>query len=278
MLFRLGRLRLRVEILAREVTYRTRRALRIRTRGGRELRHLFEDYNECIVLITGRNADGDEVAGSGFHVGRGWIATARHVADVRQLEIHYKRHVLSIGRVHFHKDENIDLAIIETDFEEKWFAKVSYLLDPRRTYGRSSFIPLGGHTDDYLDDGFVLSKILLMGYPRVPMTAERPMVAVVGEVNALVDKYRTDHPHFVVSVVPRGGFSGGPVLSEWGFLLGVLTDSLTADPDLVETGFAAVLTIEPLLEILAEHEIVPPDWNAKLWHDIVGTTNSGTTS
>jgi hypothetical protein len=106
------------------------------------------------------------------------------------------------------------------------------------------------------------------------MTKGAAMLAVAGEVNGIVDKYKTAHPYFIVSIVPRGGFSGGPVLSEWGFLLGVLTDSLTTDPDQLETGFAAAVTIEPLLAILAEHGIVPPDWDADLWDQIIGTPSA----
>ena len=233
-----------------------------------KLRHLFEDYCEAIVLITGKSAVGDVVSGTGFHIGNGVIATARHVAEVQELGIHYKSNVLQTGRTLYHRDERVDLAVIETSFADHWFEKISYHGDERRTTGRSSFVPMGGHLDDWIGDEFILSRVLLMGYPHVPLTRETVLLAVQGEINGIVDKYVTPHPYFIISSVPRGGFSGGPVLSEWGFLLGVMTESLTTDS--AESGFAAVLTIEPLLTLLAENGIRPPEFDDELWQTLTG--------
>lgn len=55
----------------------------------------------------------------------------------------------------------------------------------------------------------------------------------------------------------RGGFSGGPVLTEDGWLLGVVTSSLLTDHAAPELGYGAALTIEPLWEMLFENKIFP---------------------
>jgi hypothetical protein len=111
-------------------------------------------------------------------------------------------------------------------------------------------IPIGGHLDDYLGEELVLSKAMLMGFPPVPRTTAPVVVAVETEVNAVIDRYDGPHPHFVISAMPRGGFSGGPVFSEYGFLLGVMTDSLYNGEQSYELGFASVISVEPLLNII----------------------------
>jgi hypothetical protein len=94
-----------------------------------------------------------------------------------------------------------------------------------------------------------------MGYPPIPLSREPVLVAVQGEVSAIVDKYCGPHPHFVISSIPRGGFSGGPVISEYDFLLGIFVESLMDAEQTVELGFASVLSIEPLLVLLQENDI-----------------------
>jgi hypothetical protein len=79
------------------------------------------------------------------------------------------------------------------------------------TWKKTDIIEVGGHLDDWIGDEFVLSKALLMSFPRVPLARFPVVVAVAGEINAVVDRYDVPHPYFVISSIPRGGFSGGPV-------------------------------------------------------------------
>jgi hypothetical protein len=116
-------------------------------------------------------------------------------------------------------------------------------------------IQLGGHLDDWLDNGLTMTKALVMGFPPVPFSNDAILVAVEVEVNAVVDKYNAAHPHFIVSSLPRGGFSGGPVISEYRFLLGIMTESLVYNNLAPELGFASVVSIEPLLVLLQDHDI-----------------------
>jgi hypothetical protein len=130
---------------------------------------------------------------------------------------------------------------------------------------RAPFIPIGGHLDDWLDNAFILTRVILMGFTSVPLTRDMELLAVAGDVNAIVDKYSAPHPYFIISSIPRGGFSGGPVIQEWNFLLGVLTESLTTDANALETGFAVVLTVEPLLVLLGKNRLRPRDIDDEMW-------------
>jgi hypothetical protein len=126
----------------------------------------------------------------------------------------------------------------------------------------ASAIPLGSHLDDWLnDDAFIANKVLVMGYPPIPTTTSPVLVAVEAEVVAIVDKYAGPrHPYFVLSNIPRGGFSGGPVLFS-GFLLAIATESLLEQGQPLESGYSAALAVEPLLAMMGNYRIFPAGWN-----------------
>src|SRR3954471_13048742 len=107
-----------------------------------------------------------------------------------------------------------------------------------------------------------------MGYPRIPMSDALELVVTTGEVNSVVSKYgNMRHPYFILSPVPRGGFSGAPVIHEGNLLLGVYTESLNEGGKHLENGFAAALTIEPLLVLLDDHKILIKD-NENICYDL----------
>lgn len=166
------------------------------------IRDLYEKYARCVVRITVRTTKGQLVTGAAFHLGGGYLATARHLLDKRIVE-------------------RIDAC--------------------------------GAGVADYpLGDGTSVRHVYF--HPH-PLSKDPVLVAAEAEVNAIIDKEVVPHPSFVLSAMPRGGFSGGPVISEYGFLLGVITEALYERRQIAETGFLAAITIEPLLAILADNQI-----------------------
>lgn len=234
-----------------------------------DLRDAYNDYSVAMVRITISTPDGDLATGSGFHLGNGVIATARHVLDrgpIKEIVSEYLGHQLTVKRIHFHRDPKVDLAVAETDLDlTHYLEKVSFHGDDRRNLAKTDRIPVGEHLNDWIGSEFVLSRVLVMGYPRVPRWTDVGLVAVVGEVNAVIDRYDIPHPHFVLSYIPRGGFSGGPVFSEWGFLLGVVTASLVEGDQDTQNGFGVAVSVEPLIELLAEAGLRPPDFSDEVW-------------
>jgi len=65
------------------------------------------------------------------------------------------------------------------------------------------------------------------------------------------------HPHFIISPLPRGGFSGGPVITSYGALLGVMTTSLVMVELPAELGYGAAISVEPLWGLLMDNHIYP---------------------
>jgi hypothetical protein len=55
----------------------------------------------------------------------------------------------------------------------------------------------------------------------------------------------------------RGGFSGGPAISCYGFSLGVITDSLCHNEGATELGYLTALSVEPILDALGFHNVLP---------------------
>ena len=220
--------------------------------------YLYETYKRAVVRVTVRTKAGDLNTGTAFHIGDGWLSTAAHVVLGGELEEVMPERTdkrLRVERTIAHSDPSVDLALMKTDFDLSHYMEKTTIHNPPDGYVKTDHFQIGGHLDDWIGDEFVLSKVLLMGYPPVPFSREPILLAAEGEVNAVVDKYNGPHPHFIVSCMGRGGFSGGPVLSEYGFLLGVLTESLVMNNQPEELGYMAAISVEPLLTMLHENKI-----------------------
>lgn len=228
---------------------------------------LYKTYAPSIAYIEVRNNEGDTNIGSAFHIGEGIFITARHVVENKNIisigntESWYRPNPNGLvhinngkerydliapceGRIisgpYYHADDSIDIAALIVEG-----------LDVPS-------IPLGGHLDDWINDSdFVLNKVIVMGYPPIPFSKKPLLFTARGEVNTIVDKYTTRHPHFIISIMPRGGFSGGVCISEWGFALGVVTESLLFNTTITELGYMAVLSVEPIYVCLQQNRIMP---------------------
>lgn len=232
-------------------------------------RDLFKKYAPSVVYIWVELPNGDQSIGSAFHVGNGIFVTARHVVEgnkIQEIANTIRRDVPdesgnmtnhgvegrfttifpSKGKVtkgpFFHPDDAVDIAALVVEG-----------LD-------CPIIPLGSHLDDWInDEAFSLAQVLVMGYPPIPFSREPTLIASRAEVIAIVDKYTGGHPHFIVSSIARGGFSGGPCLIEWDFTLGIVTESLVDGDASPESGYMAVLSVEPVYVCLSHHGILPEE-------------------
>jgi hypothetical protein len=232
-------------------------------------RNTFLRFRGAVAYVETVGHTGDPGIGTCFHVGEGVFVTARHVVDGRTIvKIDFddwdtsrellgddpsqwgrkQEFPLVLSGPHFHPDPRVDVACFRL--------------------GRtpSAVIPLGGHLDDWLGQyELVLHRCLIMGYPPIPMADRALLFATVGEVNALVDLYGSHkHPHFIVSSMGRGGLSGAPALIAYNELsddgtaaLGLVTESLILQNWSIESGYLAVLTVEPIYVCLEHHGLLP---------------------
>ncbi len=218
-------------------------------------------HSPCLLSVETHDENGEPGIGTAFHIGDGYLVTARHVIEGRQLTnlIPARDGSISLDSVEviYPSDPTVDLALLKTNFSLDYYMKhVNFW--GRDDVTKVDHIQIGGHLDDWIDDGLVLMKVIAFGYPPIPTSPRPELVAVRGEINAIIDPYvGSKHPLFVISPMARGGFSGGPVLSENGWLLGIVTSSLLTNHAVPELGYGAALTVEPLWNLLAENKIFP---------------------
>jgi hypothetical protein len=230
----------------------------------------------CAHLVLRTPAD--EIAnGTCFHIGDGYYVTARHVVEnnivdridpftgsyILESELLYpsnslttihigdrnvQAHTLDHSGVrvnegpHFHPDPRIDIAIIHLAG-----------IDPN-----TPIVPLPSFLDEAVGDlDFILTKAVILGFPPIAFSHRADLVAVTAEVNAVADTYLDKYLRFILSAPPRGGFSGGPALHEYGFTLGVITESLELHLSTATTGFMAVLSADAIIECMDAHGIAP---------------------
>jgi hypothetical protein len=249
-------------------------------------RKLFEQYASAMAYVCVRTPDGTESIGSAFHVGEGVFVTARHVVDrtdilsVATTESYFvpappaqesteanARYMtphsfagtkkLAAGPF-FHPDDKVDMAVFVIEKTDEPYPPA---------------VPLGSHLDDFMDTALILTSAIVMGYPPIPMSSEPVLIAARAEINAIIGTYHAPHPRFILSTMSRGGFSGGLALSEFGFALGVIIESLVRNAEPTQLGFFSVLSIEPIYVCLSAHKVLPElqreAWgNLNIWDDV----------
>lgn len=212
----------------------------------------YRRYRNSMVKLTVADANGDQQVGAGFHIGDGWVVTAKHNLETNKLihaSIELTGQALTFGEQLSHEDPAIDLLVLKCIEADSF----------------SSSIKIGTHLDDWIKDEFLLSKILIMGFPRIPFTEKTFLVCAEAEVNAVVRLLTIQAIHFVLSSTARGGLSGGPAITDEGELLGVITSSLMSDNEHETTGFCVALSVQPLFQILRQLTQRPPFVPKDIW-------------
>lgn len=217
-------------------------------------------------MITVTDADGQESVGTGFHIGEGYFATARHVVDgFNHVAVGHTLgfdmiESIEIESIIVPENQAIDIAVLKTRIRFTDFHLSRYKSMPGLTLSNFRGIPFGALLDEGISDDHILEEVILIGYPRIPLSEGPELVAVKGEINATVRSYLAPDYYFhLISTVARGGFSGGPVIDSDGFLLGVFSQSFLVDHQQPEIGFAAVVSIEALLSLLKVNNIHLPN-------------------
>lgn len=239
---------------------------------GRHQLSFYQLYSPCLVSIESVSREGNTGIGAAFHIGDGYLVTARHVVENRIITsivpaCGYASVSLESLDVLYPGNNDIDLALVRSDFS------LDYYMNKVHIWGIDSsqkvdHIQIGGHMDDWINDSLVLFEVVIFGYPPIPTSSSPHLVVVRGEVNSIIYPYvGSPHPLFIVSPTPRGGFSGGPVLTKSGWLLGVMTSALVTDNSIPEVGFGAAITVEPLWNLLHDNGVFPAT-NAALWDEI----------
>jgi hypothetical protein len=254
---------------------------------------LFNRYAPCMAYIAVTDAGDKESIGSAFHVGEGVFVTARHVVEnaiinevkatetvrrpLKEVISEYRDDAIAeiantIGQTPTWPISQTRLQIIKGPFFHSDDALDIAVFAVEGLHPETPHVPLGRHLDDWIGSAdLILSEVLVLGYPPIPLTRNAHLVAARAEINAVVRTLPSLEVQFVVSATPLGGFRGGIALSEYEFALGVI--SVPKNHDAAELGFTAVVSVEPIYDCLAAHRLLPKVQKKQGWDDFWNTDN-----
>jgi hypothetical protein len=81
----------------------------------------------------------------------------------------------------------------------------------------------------------VLTEIVTIGYPSVPMSKLAYQLAHRGEVNSFIETYH-GNKRFIFSAKTSSGNSGSPILDKYGMIIGIATEELFEKEQFFEKG------------------------------------------
>src|SRR6266571_8236889 len=159
------------------------------------MQSVYQSLRECVVRITVIDAHGEQSIGTGFHIGEGYFATARHVVDgFDQVIVEHTPGFAMIESIEvestiFPEDERIDVAVLKTRIRFTDYYLNGYKSMPGHTLRDFRGIPFGALLDEGISDDHILDEVILIGFPRIPFSEAPELVAVRGEINATVRSY-----------------------------------------------------------------------------------------
>jgi hypothetical protein len=228
-------------------------------------RDLFDRFASGVAYVCVESSDQQQHVGACFHIGEQIFITARHVVENQRITKIATTNVgikaLPTGNVatylageateiigpYYHPKEEYDIAAIRL---------------PGLNAPQIPFLPV---LDDPFDNKLLLRRVVIMGYPPVPGSKSPVLVCATAEVNASFQTYFDSQRVYIVSCLARGGFSGGPALTEPHHCMGMVTRSVLRDGQPEELGFMAVIPPLPILELLNHHSIMPAYLRKEVW-------------
>lgn len=159
-----------------------------------------------IVQITGRNKAGDSRAGTGLIVDSHHILTCRHVVCDMKVDCQQTFQGVDCAvesqSIYCHNRDDVAVIRIEQDLE-----------------------PVGGMV---WQPPVIGQTVYVLGYPRIPQTShDSPVTLHPGAVTSESVQLFSEEIQFLYSAVSRPGNSGGPIVSETGYVIGMVSKDLT---------------------------------------------------
>ena len=170
--------------------------------------YLYDLYKPGLVHITGKNKEGDAVAGTGLIIHPSFILTCRHVVCDMKVDkeqtFQDRTYIINDRSIVPHSE--VDIAVIRVD--------------------EPTMSPLQGAI---FQKPVVAQTVYTLGYPKLAGLKDATITIQEGAVtNGLVTSL-SDEKLFLYSAISRPGNSGGPVVSEDGYVVGLSTVDTTAE-------------------------------------------------
>ena len=205
--------------------------------------YIYNMYKDIVIPLVCENKNGDYAVGTGFKFFDG-IVTAKHcINDAANLQIKgYKAAELQDKPVYISDNDGVDIAFIETGKEEAIL---------------------------FTGEGEIMQDVLVMGYPKIPaftnfLTAEKATISskatsritqTAGSIAAYGYEYLTNMNAMLITARIRGGNSGGPVINQYGCLVGIachIPDTNPDNGDYDDLGYGVAVPVHYLTEIMSK--------------------------
>jgi len=93
----------------------------------------------------------------------------------------------------------------------------------------------------------ILTEIITIGYPSIPMTNGSYQICHKGEINSFVEDYQSNKK-FLFSAKTSSGNSGSPIIDKYGMVVGIVSEELFQQNEFYTKGklpyYAGIPTIE----------------------------------
>lgn len=197
--------------------------------------YIIEKYANSVIKIQHLDKNGD------YHIGTGFYFTIKNPKNnmITSLIVTNK-HVLENAK---------EIKLFTKNEEEIKFIKA--LIDENRDIG---FVLLKKQLEKTSTFHFnpkveILSEIVTIGYPSIPMTKECYQVYHKGEINSFVEDYE-NNKLFLFSAKTSSGNSGSPILDKYGMVVGMVTEELFEQKSFYEKGKLPYYAGIPTSEII----------------------------
>jgi S1-C subfamily serine protease len=198
--------------------------------------YIIKKYQNSVVKIEVETEKGLSL-GTGFIIlldklFKPFIVTNKHVAQYKNnlKIISNDNKIFDYEKILLSDNEDIAIIILkEIDVSQKYF--------------------------HFLDEIEILQEIVTIGYPRVAMTRESYQLYHKGEINSFVQDYSGNNL-FILSAKTSPGNSGGPVLNEFGMVIGMTTQDFFENNEeaIIQTSYAAAIPSTTIKNFIS-HEI-----------------------
>lgn len=189
---------------------------------------LYNVYAQATVQITGVTEDGDAHAGTGLVIAPNWILTCAHV--LTDMQVDESQSILGMQRrvIRTLPHPSVDVGLLEVEQPMPLLPGIAF---------RSPV---------------VAESVFTLGYPRVPLSREAALVMQRGEVTNPSVTLLDGSVVFLYSAIARPGNSGGPILSDMGHVVGIVTEELSEQAEDFRIPFHAGIQTQELVQALAE--------------------------
>lgn len=192
---------------------------------------IYDVYSRATIQITGKTSNGDVHAGTGIIIAPNWILTCAHVLNDMNLDS-TQFHFDAQNQVkNTYKHDLIDVGFIEMEIAMHVLHKPAFR------------------------DPIITETVFTLGFPRIPLSKNPALIMQRGDVTNPNITLFDNTTVFLYSATARPGNSGGPIISESGHIVGIVTKELSEKSEYFPMPFHAGIKTNEIIQAIKDLNI-----------------------